>query len=98
MSELDNNSPAMAAWRTVILTAFMLLLVSACFAWGVHHGFDLSSAQAFGALCLCGTGAVTSVALKALGEHLGNGSGIKGALSALVNDTKPGDSAPGKQP
>lgn len=98
MSELDASSPAVAAWRTVILTGFMLALLAACYSWAVKHGLDAFSAQAFGSLCTAGTASCAAVALKALGEHLGNGSGIKGALSALVSDTKPGDPAPGKQP
>lgn len=92
MSESQPSS-APAAWRTVAITAFMLILVAGCFAWGVSKGFDAFSAQAFGSLCLCGTTATAAVALKALGEHLGNGSGWKGALSSLMNETKPGEPA-----
>lgn len=94
MSELDTNAPAVAAWRTVILTGFMLLLLAICYAWGAKRGFDAFSMQAFGSLCTAGTASCAAVALKALGEHLGNGTGIKGALSALVSDTKPGQAAP----
>lgn len=96
MSESQPSS-APAAWRTVAITAFMLILVAGCFAWGVAKGFDAFSAQAFGSLCMCGTTATAAVALKALGEHLGNGSGWKGALAALTTDAKPGDPLPEKQ-
>ena len=85
------NAPA--AWRTVILTAFALLLQALCFVWCSKRGFDAFSAQAFGSLCTAGTAACAAVALKALGEHLGNGSGLRGALSALTTDTKPGEAA-----
>lgn len=98
MSELDVNAPAVAAWRTVILTGFMLLLLAACYSFAVKHGLDAFSAQAFGSLCTAGTASCAAVALKALGEHLGNGSGVKGAISSLMSNTKPGDPAQGAQP
>lgn len=95
MSESQPSS-APAAWRTVAITAFMLVLLAGCFAWGVERGFNAFSAQAFGSLCLGGAAAVTAVAAKASIEHLGNGSGWRGALSSLMTETKPGDPAPEK--
>lgn len=98
MSEsLPGNAPA--AWRTVLTTIVVVGLQTIAFVVMVEHG-DVSSnaATAFGALCLWSTTAAVGQAVKALGEHLGNGSGAKGALSALMSDTKPGDPAPEKQP
>lgn len=95
MSESQPSS-APAAWRTIAITAFMLILLAGCFAWGVERGFNAFSAQAFGSLCLGGAAAVAAVAAKASIEHLGGGSGLKGALSALMTDAKPGDPSPEK--
>jgi hypothetical protein len=87
-----SNAPA--AWRTVILTAFALLLQALCFVWGSKRGFDAFSAQAFGSLTMAGTLATAAAAAKSLGEHLGNGSGWAGMKAALLTDTKPGEPAP----
>lgn len=99
MSELDTNAPASAAWRTVILTAFGMLLLAACFVWASRKSTlaDISVAQAYGSLCLAVTLAVSAVATKAAVEHLGNGTGTGGAWAALTTSTKPGQAAPDKQ-
>lgn len=100
MSEVDGNAPAAAAWRTVILTAFGMLLLAICFVWASRKSTlaDISVAQAYGSLCLAVTLAVSAVATKAAVEHLGSGSGTGGAWAALTTSTKPGEPAPGKQP
>lgn len=100
MSELDTNAPVATAWRTVFLTAFGMLLLALCFVWASRKSTlaDISVAQAYGSLCLAVTLAISAVAAKALGEHLGTGSGTGGAWAALTTSTKPGDPAPGKQP
>lgn len=87
---------APAAWRTVAITAFALVLETAAFIYGARRGFDAFSSAAFGSLVMAGTVKVASVAAKALGEHLGNGTGWKGMVSALMTDVKPADgTAPG---
>lgn len=96
MSELDERIPAVAAWRTVIATVLIALLQFVGFLYGTHHGWTNESAAAYGSLCTWTTAAAIGVAAKALGEHLGSGSGFKGAISSLMSDTKPGDPAPVK--
>lgn len=92
----DGKESALGAWRTIAIVAFELLLLALVYGYAAHRGFTAESAMAFGSLCTAATASVGAVALKALGEHLGNGSGLKGALSALMSDTKPGDPAPVK--
>lgn len=92
MSELD--TPAVAAWRTVIATLAIALLQFVGFLYGTHHGWTNESASAYGSLCTWTTAAAIGVSAKALGEHLGSGSGWRGAVSALMTDTKPGQAAP----
>lgn len=95
MSETPADQPASAAWRTVFLTAFGMLLLSACFVWASRRSTlaDISVAQAYGSLCLAITLSISAVAAKALGEHLGNGTGTGGAWAALTTSAKPGDPA-----
>lgn len=89
MSENDNQT-SFAAWRTIIITAYMLTLETGAFLYGLRHGYDAFSAAALGSYCTAMTTGVGFVAFKALGEHLGSGSGIKGAVAALMTDAKPG--------
>lgn len=90
MSEsLPASAPA--AWRTVLVSGFVALLQTGAFAYGTHHGWTAEGAMAFGSLCVWSTTVAIGQAFKALGEHLGNGSGIKGAIAALTSDTKPGE-------
>lgn len=87
-----SNVPA--AWRTVLVTVLVAGMQTGAFIYGAHKGFTPEGAMAFGSLCLWSTSAAVGQALKALGEHLGNGSGVKGAIAALTGETKPGEAAP----
>lgn len=91
MSELDTDVPAVTAWRTVIATCFIAAIQFGGFLYGTHRGWTQESAGAFGSLCTWTTAAAIGVAAKALGEHLGSGSGLKGAAAALLTSAKPGD-------
>ena len=85
----------LSPWRTVLTVLVVCALQLAGFLALVHHGpVSAEAATAFGALCLWSTIAATGEAAKSLGEHLGNGSGVKGALAALMTDRKPGEPAP----
>lgn len=96
MSELTPDQPAVAAWRTVLLTAFGMLLLAACFVWASRKSTlaDISVAQAYGSLCIAVTLSISAVAAKALGEHLGSGTGTGGAWATLTTSAKPGQPAP----
>lgn len=83
-----------AAWRTVLTAAFVASLQTGAFVYGTHRGWTPEGAVAFGSLCIWSTSVAVGQAFKSLGEHLGNGSGVKGAWAALTSDTKPGEPAP----
>lgn len=83
-----------AAWRTVILTGGVVLLQALAYGAGTWKGWTNEGAAAYGSLCMWSTVAACGVAAKALGEHLGNGAGLKGAIAALTSETKPGEAAP----
>jgi len=89
---LPANVPA--AWRTVIVSAFVASLQPGAFVYGSHRGWTVEGAMAFGSLCVWSPAVAIGQAAKALGEHLGNGSGLKGAISSLMTQTKPGEAAP----
>lgn len=88
------ESPAISPWRTVIATLAICAMQLGAYLYAVRHGLTSESAQAFGSLCLWTTTAALGVAAKSLGEHLGQGGGIKGMIAALTTDAKPGDPAP----
>lgn len=83
-----------AAWRTVMLTGGVVLLQTLAYGLGTWKGWSNEGAAAYSSLCMWSTVAACGVAAKALGEHLGSGSGLKGAVSSLMSDTKPGEPAP----
>ena len=87
-------TPPLNPWRTVITTLAVCAMQTCAFAFADRHGWTVDGATAFGSLCLWSTIAATGQAAKALGEHLGNGSGLKGALASLMTDAKPGTPAP----
>lgn len=93
MSEIE-SSGGVSPWRTVLTGAFVALLQTVAFVYAMHRGFTNEGASAFGSLCTWSTCVALGVAVKALGEHLSNGSGIKGAISALLTSTQPGQPAP----
>lgn len=94
MSEIETSTTPISPWRTVIACTVICVLQLVAFIYATHKGFDMNSAQAFGQLCMWTTVAALAVAGKALGEHLSNGTGIKGALSALISNTPAGSPAP----
>jgi hypothetical protein len=100
MSETTTSPTPPSPWRTVIASLGICAMQLAGFLYLVRHGVTMESASAFGSLCTCSTGIALGLSVKALGEHLGNGAGVKGALSALMSETKPGEPAPapGGQP
>jgi len=81
-------------WRTVLTAAFVVTLQTLGFLYGTHHGWTAEGAVAFGSLCVWSSSVAVGQALKSLGQSLGGGSGIKGAVAALMTDTKPGEAAP----
>lgn len=87
-----------AAWRTIAIASFAILLLFLAFIFLIRHDLTASQAgaTAFGSLCLWVCFIVTSVATKASIEHLAgpNGGGIKGAFNTLMTDAKPGDPVP----
>jgi hypothetical protein len=92
VSETTSVAPTPPSpWRTVIASMGICAMQLAGFLFLVRHGVTMESAAAFGSLCTCSTGVALGLSVKALGEHLGNGTGVKGALSALMTNAKPGD-------
>lgn len=88
-------------WRTVgvavfgcvlLVVAFITIAVLATPKDGVLALPDV--ARLFDALTDAVVWLIAAVALKASVEHLGRGSGVRGAVRALLTDTQPGGGAP----
>ena len=78
-------------WRTVLTTAGVALMQLAGFIIGTRKGWTVDMAAAFSNFCMWSTLAAAGQAGKSAVESLAQGGGVKGAVSALLTEAKPGD-------
>lgn len=73
-------------WRTVIIILAAMVVLLVAYLVGLRHpgAAALFPAMATALCALAGVGATKSAI-----EHLGNGGGLKGALTNLLTDAKP---------
>lgn len=80
-----------ARWRTVIAIEILgaMLLLGLLIACNVNEAVAAAIATMFIAFASAIVGLAGAIAGKSSIEHLANGSGVKGAIKALMTDAKP---------
>jgi uncharacterized BrkB/YihY/UPF0761 family membrane protein len=83
----------LSRWRTIIAGLALAVLLLVGF-WIGSNAADSKIAIVsgmFGSFATAVMGIAIALCGKSLGEHLGNGSGVGGAMAALFTRAKPGD-------
>lgn len=90
------ESRAIGQWRTAGVAVFSAILLVGCFVYLIHRVTELKEAPDLGdvsrmyaSLTDAVVFIVAIVGFKSLGQYLGGGGGIKGAMTALWTSQKP---------
>lgn len=89
---------APSPWRTIVAVLALALLTAGELAVCVLVGKSDVAARCFETAAWANVGLAGFLSAKATIQHAATGSGIKGAIAAIMTAVKPGDPAPEPEP